>query len=98
MPTGPVTINVGDKKVATVLGFDQSGAPFPIDFTVNPVSWSLDDATILTEHQAPDHDDLQATTPGTANLSATCAGLSATDTITVVVPVPALTTIQISVD
>ena len=98
MPVGPVTINVGDSKKATVLGFDQTGAAFPIDFTVNPVSWSLDNATAIQEHQSPSEDDLLATAPGTANLSATCAGFTATDTITVIVPVPVLSSIKVSID
>lgn len=98
MPVGPATLTVGDVKTATVLGFDQNGQPFPIDFSANPVSWSDDNTAAVAETQAPDKDTLLAAAPGSANLTATCAGFTASVAITVV-PVPAkLSSIQVSVD
>src|ERR1700732_1456299 len=49
MPFGPATLSVGDKKVASVLGFDQNGAPFAIDFTANPVTFTDDNQTAVQD-------------------------------------------------
>src|SRR5258706_8660800 len=61
MAVGPVTLSQATPNtVATVLGFDQFGNPFPIDFTVNPVTYTLDD---------PSQDTLAANADGSANLT-----------------------------
>src|ERR1700674_1030071 len=43
---GPVKINVGQATTAQVLGLDQNGAPFTIDFVANPVTWTLDNLAL----------------------------------------------------
>src|ERR1017187_4202942 len=49
MPVGPATLTVGDKKTLSVLGFDQNGAAFPIDFTANPVTFTDDNEAVLAD-------------------------------------------------
>lgn len=98
MPVGPVTLNVGDKKVATVLGFDQNGAPFAIDFSANPVEWVDDNEAAVQDAPTADQDALTAIAPGVANITATCAGLTDSETVTVVAQAPVLSSIKISID
>ena len=98
MPVGPATLNVGDKKTATVLGFDQNGAPFAIDFTANPVTWTDDNEAAVQDAPTGTSDGLTAVAPGVANLGATCAGFSDTEAVTVVAAAPKLSSIKISID
>ena len=98
MPVGPATLTVGDKKTATVLGFDQNGAAFPIDFTANPITWADDNETAVQDAPTPASDGLTAVAVGVANLSATCAGFTDTEAITVVAAAPKLASIKISID
>lgn len=98
MPVGPATLTVGDKKTATVLGFDQNGAPFAIDFTANPVTWTDDNEAAVQDAPTTTSDPLTAVAPGVANLGATCAGFSDTEAITVVAAAPKLSSIKISID
>ncbi len=89
MPVGPVTLNVGDKKTATVLGFDQNGAAIAIDFTANPVTWADDNETSVSQSPQPDGSDpLTALAAGVANISATCSGFSDSESVTVVAAAP----------
>lgn len=94
----PITLNVGDAKVATVAGFDQFGQPFPLDFTATPVSWTVDNAAVVSSTPAADGSDaISAVAAGSANLSAVVAGLSDSLAITVVQPAPVLTSVKISI-
>jgi hypothetical protein len=94
---GPVTLNVGQKTTATVQGFDQNGAPFAIDFTANPVTWTIDNASLDSSTPQPDQSDLIVSlAAGVANLTATCAGLTDTETITNVAVAPILSSIKIN--
>lgn len=99
MPVGPVTLTVGDVKVVSVLGFDQNGAPFAIDFTANPVSFSDDNEAVVQDTPGSTvTDTITAVAPGVANVSATCAGFTDTEAITVVAAAPVLSSIKISID
>lgn len=99
MPVGPATLTVGDSKVLSVVGFDQFGAPFTIDFTANPVTFTDDNETVLQDTPGSTvTDPVTALAPGTANVGATCAGFSDTETITVVSQAPRLASIKVSVD
>lgn len=102
MAVGPVTLSQATPNtVATVLGFDQFGNAFPLDFTVNPVTYTLDDPSQDTlAANADGSANLTWLTPGgkTANLTATCAGFSDTEqinNIAVVVPPPVLSSIKV---
>lgn len=99
MPVGPATLTVGDKKTATVLGFDQNGSPFAIDFTANPVTWSDDNEGSVADAPAADGSDpLTAVSAGVANLTASCAGFTDTETVTVLAAAPVLSSIKVSID
>jgi hypothetical protein len=99
MPVGPATLNVGDKKVATVQGFDQNGAPMAIDFTANPVKFEDDNETAVQDDPTQTvADPLTALAPGVANLKATCAGFTDTETVTVLAVAPKLSSIKVSID
>ena len=99
MPVGPVTLNVGDKKTVSVLGFDQNGAPFAIDFTANPVTFTDDNPSAVQDTPGSTvTDPITALAAGVANLGATCAGFSDTESVTVVAAAPVLSSIKISVD
>jgi hypothetical protein len=68
---GPVTLTVGQKTTATVFGFDQNGAPFAIDVTKTPITWSVDDATLDSSTPQPDGtDSIVSLAAGVANLTA----------------------------
>lgn len=97
MPTGPVTLTVGQKTTATVQGFDQNGAPFAIDFTANPVTWSIDNTTADSSTPQPDSSDVVASlAAGVANLTAVCAGFNDTEVVTNVAQAPTLSSIKIN--
>ena len=98
MPVGPATLTIGQSKTATVLGFDQNGAPMTIDFTANPVTWTDPAETIVSDVPTTASDALTAVAAGTVPLTATCAGLTDTETITVVPQAPVLTSIKVSID
>jgi len=93
---GPVTLTVGQKTTATVQGFDQNGAAFPIDFTANPVTWTLDNTTLDSSTPQPDQADVVASlAAGTANLTAACAGFTDTEQVINVAQPPKLASIKI---
>lgn len=99
MPVGPATLIVGDKKTVSVLGFDQNGAPFAIDFTANPVAYTDDNQAVVADTAGSTvTDSITAVAPGVANLGATCAGFSDTEAVTVVAAAPVLSSIKISID
>ena len=99
MPIGPATLAIGAKATATVLGFDQNGAPIKIDFTANPVTWKDDNEAVVQDAPAADGSDpLTALAAGVANLTATCAGFSDTESVTVPAASPVLSSIKISID
>jgi hypothetical protein len=99
MPVGPATLTVGDKKTLSVLGFDQNGAPFAIDFTANPVTYVDDNQAALQDMQGSTvTDPVTALAPGVANVTATCAGFSDQEAYTVVAQAPKLSSIKISID
>ena len=94
----PANIAVGQVTVATVLGFDQNNQPFPIDFAANPPAWSIDNpavASIAPDSTTPSSEAVTGVSAGSATLSVSCAGLSASDTVTVSAAAPVLTTLQI---
>lgn len=94
---GPITLAVGAKSVERVLGFDQNGAPFAIDFTANPVTWSIDQSSVAssTPESDPSVDDVVGVSSGVANLNATCGGFTDTETVTVTAVVSVLSSIKI---
>lgn len=97
MPVGPAVITVGQTTTASVLGFDQNGAAIAIDFTANPVSWSIDNSAIASSTPNPDSTDtVVGVSAGVANLTASCAGFTDTETVTVTAVVPVLSSIKIS--
>ena len=99
MPVGPATLTVGDKKTLSVLGFDQNGAPFAIDFTANPVTFTDDNETVLQDTAGSTvTDPVVALAVGVANVGATCAGFSDTEAVTVVAAAPVLSSIKILID
>ena len=99
MPVGPQTLTVGDKKTVSVLGFDQYGAPFAIDFTANPVTFTDDNEAVLQDtSESTVTDPVTALAPGVANVGGTCAGFTDTEAYTVVAALPKLSSIKISLD
>lgn len=99
MPVGPATIAVGDKKVVSVLGFDQNGAPIAIDFTANPVTFTDDNETAVGDTSGSTvTDPITGLAVGVANITATCAGFSDTEAVTVVAATPVLSSIKVSID
>lgn len=99
MPVGPATLNVGDKKTVSVLGFDQNGAPFAIDFTANPVTFTDDNESAVQDTAGSTvTDPITALAAGVANLGASCAGFSDTEAVTVLAVAPKLSSIKISID
>ena len=99
MPVGPQTLTVGDKRTVSVLGFDQFGAPFAIDFAANPAAFTDDNEAALVDTPGSTvTDPVTAVAPGVANIGVTCAGLTATQVYTVVNPPPVLTRIDLSLD
>jgi len=98
---GPVTLDVGQKTTASIQVFDQTGQDMTskIDFAANPISWTLDNPALDSESATgPDSSNADVITSlagGTANLQASCLGLTDTEQIINVAPaVP--TSIKIS--
>lgn len=103
MPLGPVTLKVGQKTKATVVGFDQFGQPF-----TGPIpspSYSIDNPALdsLADDGAGGS-DVTSLAEGVANFTATVTsaeGLSLSDTETITnspadVPVPVLSSVKVS--
>lgn len=96
----PITLQIGDKKTATVQGFDQFGQPFPIDFSATPDTWSDDNAGAVTSTPASPANGttaLEAVAAGVANLSVTVGGFSDSIQLTVAQATPVLSSVKISV-
>ena len=101
MAEGPVTLQVGQKTVASIDGFDQNGNPF-----LGPIptpSWSIDNPTfdsIAADATNPADEDVTSLAAGVANLTASVTnaqGTALTDTETVTNVVPqVLTSIKIN--
>lgn len=99
MPVGPVTISVGQTVVASVVGFDQNGAPFT--GTIPAATFAIDNPGVATIDAASGL--TTGVSGGTANATASVTsaeGLALTDTETVNVTavVPVLSSIKISFD
>lgn len=99
MPVGPVTISVGQTKVASVVGFDQNGAPF--SGPIPTPTFSVDNAAVATVDPASGL--TTGVSAGVANATATLTTaegltLSDTETVTVTAVVPVLSSIKISFD
>lgn len=96
---GPVTLTVGQKTKATVVGFDQFGAPF--NGTLPPASFSLDNTTLDSgTSDGAGGFDITSLAAGVANLTAALStaegiGLQDTETITNVAIVPVLSSIKL---
>lgn len=99
MPVGPLTIAVGQSYVATVVGFDQNGAPF-----TGPIptpTFAVADSTVAS---------IDPTSGAGAGLAGGVTGvtgsltsteglaLSDTETLTVTAVVPVLSSIKVSLD
>lgn len=99
MPVGPATIPVGGQLVASVLGFDQNGAPIAIDFTANPVTFTDDNQAVASDTPGSTvSDPITGVSAGVANIGATCAGFSDSEAVTVVAVAPVLSSIKVSLD
>ena len=99
MPVGPLTISVGKTFTATVVGFDQNGAPF--SGPLPTPTFAVDDASIATVD--PTSGAGAALAAGVANVtgsltSAEGLALSDTETVTVTAVVPVLSSIKVSLD
>lgn len=100
-----VTLSQGQATVASVLYFDQTGAPMPSGFVPPNVSFSIDNSGIASSTPNSDNqtDVVAWVSAGAANLTATVVSaegvtISDTETVTcspVVVPPPVLTSIKI---
>jgi len=99
MPQGPVTISVGQKVTASVVGFDQNGSVF--SGTIPAPTFAIDNSAVATI------DSTSGVTVGvsagvanaTASLtSAEGLALTDTETVTVTAVVPVLSSIKISFD
>ena len=95
----PITLQVGDTRVAAIQGFDQSGGTIAIDFSANPGQWSVDNPAVLAISPAGDGSTcgLQAAASGVAVLSAVCAGFSDSLSATVQEQAKQLSSIKIVV-
>lgn len=99
MSQGPVTLTVGQKTKATVVGFDQNGAIF--SGPIPPAVYTLDNTAL--DSSTPDGangDDIVSLSAGVANLTATLTSaeglvLSDTETITNTAIVPVLSSVKI---
>jgi len=88
------SIEVGKTVNATVAGFDQNGQPF--DLAGQAVAWTVDNSAVATAAPADGNPTVvTGVGAGTANLSVTVGGLTATDQVTVTAPAPVLTSLQI---
>lgn len=97
--TDPITLQVGQTTVASVVGFDQNGNPFL--GAIPAPSWSIDNPSfdsIAPDPNIPANEDVTSLAAGVANLTATVQGpngpLTDTEAITNTVP-QVLTSIQI---
>ena len=101
MAQGPATLTIGDKKKATVLGFDQNGAAWT--GAIPPVTYSIDNAALdSSTPDATNGDDLVSLAVGVANLTASLTtaegkALSDTEQITNVAAAPVLSSIKIDI-
>lgn len=106
MPTqGPVTLASGQSAVATVLYFDQTGAPMPVSFVPPAVTFAIDNSAIASSTPIDGQSDTVAyVSAGVANLTASVTsaeGLALADSETVtcspvVLPPPVLSSIKIA--
>jgi len=99
MPQGPVTISVGQKVTASVVGFDQNGSVF--SGTIPAPTFAIDNAAVATID--PTSGITVGVSAGVANATASLTsaeGLALTDTetVTVTAVVPVLSSIKISFD
>jgi hypothetical protein len=76
MSAGPVTLNIGQKTTASVVGFDQNGQPF--NGPIPTPSYSIDDTSLdsIATSTDPSQEDVTSLAVGTANLTATVTGPS----------------------
>jgi hypothetical protein len=105
MAQGPVTLSSGQSTTATVLYFDQTGAPMPSTFVPPAVTYTIDNSAIASSTPGADgqSDQVAYVTAGVANLTAavtSAEGLALSDTETVtdspiIVPPPVLSSIKI---
>ncbi len=98
MAVGPVTLTVGQKTKATVVGFDQNGAVF--NGPIPAPAFSLDNTTLDSgTDDGSGGFDVTSLTAGVANLTATVQGpngpLTDTETITNVAVAQILSSIKI---
>ena len=99
MPVGPLTISVGQKYVASVVGFDQNGAPFT--GPIPAASFAVADATVASiDPTAGTGAGLAAGVTGVSASLTSAEGLALTDseTLTVTAVVPVLSSIKVSLD
>jgi hypothetical protein len=105
MAQGPVTLSQGQSTTATVLYFDQTGAPMPDNFVPPAVTFAIDNPAIASSVTAADSksDAVGYVAAGVANLKASVTsaeGLALSDTETVTclpptVPTPVLSSIKV---
>jgi hypothetical protein len=102
---GPVVLNQGQSTTATVLYFDQTGAPMPSTFVPPAVVYTIDHPEFASSTPGTDgqSDVIAYVAAGVANLTATVQGpngpLTDTETVTcnpVVAPPPVLSSIKIA--
>jgi hypothetical protein len=106
MAQGPVTLSSGQSTTATVLYFDQTGAPMPSTFVPPTVTYTIDNAAIASSTPGADgqSDLVTYVSAGVANLTAAVTSaeglaLSDTETVTcspVVTPPPVLSSVKIN--
>lgn len=102
---GPVTLTSGQSTTATVLYFDQTGAPMPSTFVPPAVTFSIDNSGVASSTPGSDgqSDAVAYVTAGVANLTASVTSaeglaLSDTETVTcspIVVPPPVLSSVKV---
>jgi hypothetical protein len=98
---GPITLTPTTKgTTATVLGFDQTGAPFT--GVIPPVTFTPDVTTFCSFSTSGNSDAITGTANGTTNLAAsltTAEGLALSDTTQIItsgfVSAPVLTTVKL---
>lgn len=99
MPVGPLTISVGQAYVATVVGFDQNGAPFT--GPIPAATFAVADSTVASlDPTAGTGAGLAAGVTGVSASLTSAEGLALTDTetLTVTAVVPVLSSIKVSLD
>lgn len=100
MPVGPLTIAVGQNYVATVVGFDQNGAPYTAAPIPTP-TFAVADSTIASiDPTAGTGSGLAGGVTGVSASLTSAEGLPLTDTetLTVTAVVPVLSSIKVSLD